>query len=102
MKKFTFILAMLAFVFLASAAVRYRVYSNGDINIQTGRGVTTADGTVTNTFTVAFGAVPKVVTTIFGTTLNSTNNVRSVTTSNFIFYGQITGVTNDYIAIGTP
>jgi hypothetical protein len=85
------------------AATRYPVYSsaNAPLLIVTGQGVSTADGTVTNTFSTTFGAVPKVIPSIFAAnSAKTTNLVLSVTTSNFVWACGANGVTNPYIAIG--
>lgn len=72
------------------------------LGIQSGTAITTTDGTVTNAFTVAYSAVPRVVTTQTGTTLSLTNWLVSVTTSNFVVRSGAGPVTNNFIAVGTP
>ncbi len=72
------------------------------LGIQKGFGVSTSDGTVTNTFGQAFSSAPIVTTTQNATSGGTTNWIVSVTASNFIWKCGATGVTNYYIAIGAP
>ena len=72
------------------------------LGIQAGQCVSTATGYVTNTFPTAFSAAPNVVATQFGTVVNPTNIVVSVTTTQFILYSQVVSVSNTWVAIGAP
>lgn len=69
--------------------------------IQAGTLTTSANGTVTNTFATAFTVAPYVVTTLQNST-GPTNNVVSVTTSNFVYSAGSASKTAHWIAIGTP
>lgn len=84
------------------AATRYPVYVSAPSLIQAGTCVTASDGKVTNTFATAFTAAPNVVTVQVGDTINATNRVTSITTTNFVLDVQKTTVTNRWIAIGAP
>ncbi len=72
------------------------------LGIQAGLGVSTSDGTVTNTFSTAFSSAPIVVTTINAASGGTTNWIVSVTASNFIWKCGATGLTNYWIAVGAP
>lgn len=73
-----------------------------NLGFQAGRCVSSSDGTVTNTFGTAFSSAPKIYATQYGTTYSATNAIASITTSNFVIYSKISGVTNDWVAIGAP
>lgn len=78
---------------------------NGSI-IQSGNITSTADGTITNTFAVAFSAVPFVMVGQngygSGNTNTGTNNISTITTTNFIWNCQKASIPASWIAIGTP
>lgn len=70
--------------------------------IQSGFVVTTADGTVTNTFSTncIYTAPPIVVTRQRGKPTTTTSNIIVVTTSNFVINVGTPTSTNDFYAIG--
>jgi hypothetical protein len=69
-----------------------------NLGIQTGTLVSTADGTVTNTFTQPYTNIPNVICTGYGTT--PTNWITSITPSNFVWNAGKLNATNNWIAIG--
>ena len=73
-----------------------------NLGLTTGRGVSTADGKVTNSFSITYSSAPKVFLQPYGTTYSGTNVVISITESNFVADSRVTGVTNDWYAIGPP
>jgi hypothetical protein len=92
-----------ALIFAVAAGVsRQPFYAAGPTLVQTGTCIAT-DGTVTNTFTIAYSSAPKVFCTQTGTGLNSaTNLVTSITTTNFQLKTSLANTTNSWIAVGTP
>ena len=86
---------------LSALAQNVSVVSSNSLRLVQGTAINTADGTVTNSFGVIFGAVPVVVSVQTG--LNTTiTNVVEATTSNFVLrVGTNTGITNRWVAIGT-
>ncbi len=71
------------------------------LGIQAGQATTAADGTVTNTFATAFTSAPKVVLQPVGS-FGPTNNLVSVTTSNFVCNIGEPSIVVHYIAVGAP
>ncbi len=71
------------------------------LGIQSGSVTSSADNTVTNTFSTAFSSAPKVTTTPFNST-TATNTVTSVTTSNFVVNVGKASVVVHWFAIGAP
>ncbi len=94
--------AICAVLILGIAATRVQTYSETApaTLIETGRGVTAVDGTCTNSFTTAFGSVPKVIPVQFGTVTTTSNLVVSISISNFVYRAGANTVTNDYVAVG--
>lgn len=88
------------FVALFTAASRNPIYTEQNTLIQTGRGKTATDGTVTNTFTTAFSVLPVVTVTQEGAVTTVSNIIVSCTTTQFIYNAGGPNVTNSYIAIG--
>lgn len=72
------------------------------LGFQTNQVVTTADGTVTNTFASAYPAPPVVLITQFGTVNSPTNIVVSVTATEAVINCGKAGVTNNVLAIRPP
>lgn len=69
--------------------------------ILNGTSVTSADGTVTNTFSAAiYTAPPSIQITQVGSTITSTDAVISVTISNFVYKAGAPNVTNTWISVG--
>lgn len=70
--------------------------------INQGTSITSSDGTVTNTFSTnyTYSAAPTVVVTLRGTGISTTNDVVSVTTSNFVYKAGAPSITNNWIAVG--
>lgn len=86
------------------ATTVFQVNSNGGLttpSIQSGSVVTSADGTVTNSFTTAFTAAPIVINRQTGTG-TTTTNILTVTTTNFILNTGVGTQTNSWVAFGTP
>jgi hypothetical protein len=93
-------LAVLALACMA-AATRRAVTLEGNTMLQSGTAVTTSDCTVTQTFSTAFSAAPKVVCPQIGLD-TTTTNVVAITSSNFVLRTGKASTTNHWIAIGTP
>lgn len=72
------------------------------IGIQAGSVTTATDGTVTNTFATAFGSAPVVVISPVGEAVSATNNLVSVTESNFVYNAGQDAQVAKWIAVGTP
>lgn len=81
---------------------RFAVNSNGiPTPFQYGATITTADGSVTQAFTITYSSAPTVISRQKGTG-TSTTNIVTVTTSNFVLRTSVATQTNDFIAIGPP
>lgn len=70
--------------------------------VQSGSVTTAEDGTVTNTFATVFGAVPTLVIAQQGEAVTVTNNVVSLTESNFVYSAGAPAIVAKFHAIGTP
>ena len=69
--------------------------------IVTGTSVTSADGTVTNSFgSVVYTAPPNIQVTQVGATITTTNVVTLITTTNFVFKAGAGSVTNNWLSVG--
>ncbi len=90
--------------FSTDSGLLFSVPANGilaasNLPIQTGIATTAADGTCTQTFTLAFSAVPKVVSSP-NTNNVLTNAISSITTSNFVLTLGVASATANWIAVG--
>ena len=102
MKKIFLIIGLLAVVFVCMAVVRKPVTSVAEILVQSGSSVTAGDGTVTNTFTITYSAIPNVVASQYGLVVSVTNTVINVTVSGFVYKSALAAVSNQWIAVGAP
>jgi hypothetical protein len=101
MNKILFALLLAGVAAVTIAAVRQPVYVASATQILTGTAITTADCTVTQSFSTVYGAVPVIVCSQVG--LNTTTtNVIEVTTSNFVLRTGKATQTNKWVAVGTP
>lgn len=89
-------------VFTVSATGKITSGTNtlSSVGIQRGAGVTSADGTVTNTFPNIYTTLPTVTATQFGATSAGTNLITLITTSNFVYKSGAAGISNQWIAAG--
>jgi hypothetical protein len=105
MKKILIGFALATVLFVAVAAVvRGPVTSSADLQIMSGTSVTAADGTITNTFAIAFSAVPNVTCSqqSISSAGSVTNTITGLTTTFFIYSAGKASVTNQWIAVGAP
>lgn len=84
------------------AAVRQPIYVASVTQILKGSVVMTSDGSVTQSFSTAFGAVPTVFTIQQNNAAASTTNFVTPTTSNVIIRSSIAGATSVWFAVGSP
>jgi hypothetical protein len=100
--KFALLGIVLILGLLVMAATRRPFYTDSTTTqILSGTVVSTADGTVTNTFTSAFSTAPNVISTQVGINTTITNTI-VITTTNFVLTVNKATVTNRWIAIGAP
>jgi hypothetical protein len=85
----------------AGSATKFAVWSNGIPTIlQRGTVITTADGSVTNTFQFPYSTnLPAVVNTQLGLNTTTTNTL-VVTPTNFVLRTSLAGQTNAWMALG--
>lgn len=84
----------------AGGTPKFTVRSNGlPSNVQIGTVVTTADSSVTQSFTITFPAAPAVLIRPRGVA-TTISNILTVTESNFVVKTGLPTQTNDYIVIG--
>lgn len=75
------------------------ILPTANLPIQTGVATAAANGTCTQTFTLAFSAIPKVVSSP-NTNNVITNAISSITTSNFVLTLGVPSATANWIAVG--
>lgn len=94
--------SLLTLALIASiAAVRQPIYVASTTQILSGTNIVSSDGTVTQSFSTAFGAVPNVLVVQVGLNTTITNQV-AATTSNFVSTTSLSGGGIKWIAVGTP
>lgn len=92
-------------VLLSMAAIpslRFPIYTVGPRQILHGSAVMTADGSVTQAFSTAFGAVPNVIMIQQNNAAASTTNFVTPATNSVILRSSIAGATSIWIAVGAP
>ena len=90
--------------FYTSTGLVFSVPANGilpigNIPVRAGTVNTSSDGTVTNAFSPVFASVPVVVTTPIGSSI-FTNQITSVTTSNFVLNLGASSLVANWVAVG--
>lgn len=70
------------------------------IGVQYGKGITSTDGTVTNTFPVPYTILPTVTVTQIGATNSTSNIVTALTLSGFIYKAGGPNISNMWISAG--
>ena len=98
MKKFILPFVAGIVVLLCIAAVRRPVYTASATQILAGTSTTSADNTVTNTFSTAFASAPIVTVSSVS---NALPHTITITSSNVIF-GAAAAVAVKWIAVGSP
>jgi hypothetical protein len=102
MKKLSALVIDLVVAAVAIAATRRPVYTESALQILSGSVVMSGDGSVTQTFSTAFGAVPKVFTIQQNNAAASTTNFVTPTVSNVVLRSSIAGATSVWFAVGSP
>lgn len=102
MKKIILSCFVIGLVVASIAAVRQPIYVASVTQILKGSVVMTSDGSVTQSFSTAFGAVPTVFTIQQNNAAASTTNFVTPTTSNVIIRSSIAGATSVWFAVGSP
>jgi hypothetical protein len=96
------IISLLFLALIGIAATRVPFYSSGPTLVLSGSVVMSGDGSVTQSFSTAFSAVPTVLVCQENVAAGSLTNIIAPTTSNVVIRSSIAGATNKWIAIGTP
>lgn len=96
-------IVMIALVIRAATLTQVPVYSGSvtPLLIQTGTGCTAALAYSSNSFPLAYSALPTVLVTQVGVTNSPTNNI-FVTNTYFLLTNGGVNISNNWVAIGAP